>query len=1279
MGRDAGAPPEFFGKTIMSANVKIENPKESRRARITKLESNAEAFARVDDRYRELESWELLIREFPRHSREPHWINGRARALSKLGRITDAHNEFLELTQRFPNYANGLIGLARIAAKQNNWPLCAKLWRDCVDRFPTKVTKRWYREWARALQTLDRLDEAASVYAVMIKLWPDDPSGWFGLAHNAGEQGDWAGSARLWRDCYTRFKDKADPRLWFGKLAESLHRSGDDKSALLIAERLRNVDPTNSIPWVVEARVAESRNNSRRAARAWTKAVDVARPKFKKNHFKALINSLISAGQSARAGELLVEFRQNCPDKAEWLPLEVNWHLSRGEWTEARHLIKFHAPGVEAAALFPREFVVRVLRSSGATVNEAFAEMDGWPNPEELEIEILSQFAPRKFAKTLWLHSPVLIQDWRTSARALLRQFLERRIYSRYEIFVTLAIKYCNERQGEKMRRVAVHRFPNSAVRAKLDQFLSRCSNAPIPWQESAYLWRTKLPVRSQSISSSLKILRRRLVVATVIRDESEILGRFFAHYAKLGVNTFIVIDNNSSDAPEKVIDQFPDFEIQLISAPWSFRQNGHGMSWINELLELGMAEWLLFADADELLVYPGCDAVRLPELVDHFDQRGETAMSAFMLDMFDDNFFRTGRPSDDFSSHNLFYAEHFQMNSLEPPFRDIAGGVRIENAGMLIKVPLVKASAGVRYTDNHHVTPCRCAVTSGVLRHYKIYRDRCLFGLDRTEITSFSRVSDRGGYCIERHVAMTQDVFGDLPMEHEVRLTHNNLLVTLGYMKADEQLRDRLKRAVPEDYAEPAHAVLLETVGKDSVGTEQHLWAQPRLKQLLDVIVKLAGNQERTKLLTVLRAQLPRFGNSTVRRAILVLAISALEPSQKTRTVRRALMRSIERIDSAAIDANVGALREILERLATIDSTATDAIWECFAKRQAKYEPLLPMRCPLAPFSGNSSPFALLSGGASRGTRMRGDNYLMQLVRKREWPKYYRYLESIFSDATLGVKPDIVKYVNMCADPAIARTFLQNILTRHPPVNVNKDSACAIYAVLRSLGRNDDIIADYGRTRHLFPKQHKIYFDRLVLRSDESKKLKPRIWCLGLSRTGTTSLHHYLSQSHLMSAHWVSSSSQNLIDIIDTQIYDAVSDTSAVYLARKFGIDEGSTVIATTRSFDSWECSFIQHFKRDLDTQTANFEDMKSIFYSGEQFSYGGRWFDIHHELYFRFATLREAYHEHQDWLKSLAEENRLLFVDLDDNEKGLKMSRFLGLEGQKAFPKLNSSGATL
>ena len=129
--------------------------------------------------------------------------------------------------------------------------------------------------------------------------------------------------------------------------------------------------------------------------------------------------------------------------------------------------------------------------------------------------------------------------------------------------------------------------------------------------------------------------LREGVVVIAVVKNEIGWLHHFLDHYRGLGVSGFVIIDNCSTDGTcEHAIDQ-SDCHVLLADA--SYGKAGFGSRWISAAVDLcGLRDrWLIAADADELLVYDGCERHKIDALAAWLDNRSLQSLPSLMLDVY--------------------------------------------------------------------------------------------------------------------------------------------------------------------------------------------------------------------------------------------------------------------------------------------------------------------------------------------------------------------------------------------------------------------------------------------------------------------------------------------------------------------------------------------------------------------------------------------------------------------------------------------------------------------
>jgi hypothetical protein len=122
--------------------------------------------------------------------------------------------------------------------------------------------------------------------------------------------------------------------------------------------------------------------------------------------------------------------------------------------------------------------------------------------------------------------------------------------------------------------------------------------------------------------------------VITVVRNEEEILSRFILHYIGLGVETFHIVDNNSSDRTKDIAASFP--QVTLWNASGSYLEAAFGQAWVGGLVrKFGLDSWVLNLDVDEFLVYDQYERVPVHELLSVLERSGERRLFTPMIDVY--------------------------------------------------------------------------------------------------------------------------------------------------------------------------------------------------------------------------------------------------------------------------------------------------------------------------------------------------------------------------------------------------------------------------------------------------------------------------------------------------------------------------------------------------------------------------------------------------------------------------------------------------------------------
>ena len=205
--------------------------------------------------------------------------------------------------------------------------------------------------------------------------------------------------------------------------------------------------------------------------------------------------------------------------------------------------------------------------------------------------------------------------------------------------------------------------------------------------------------------------------LVAVVRDEAARLPGFLAHYRRLGVTRFAMIDNGSRDATRALLAAAPDVALYAADRPFPGKQG-----WVNALIaRMGYDRWYLHVDADERLVFDGAAGDGRPgrglaELLALAEARGLRRLRAMLVDLYPPG--PLLRPA---AGGPLFDAGGYaETLCLERVSRK--GGPRRRAFGLdpeLTKYPLFHIRAGEVAASPHHLHPYR-----------ENYRSDCLLGL---------------------------------------------------------------------------------------------------------------------------------------------------------------------------------------------------------------------------------------------------------------------------------------------------------------------------------------------------------------------------------------------------------------------------------------------------------------------------------------------------------------------------------------------------------------------
>jgi len=129
-------------------------------------------------------------------------------------------------------------------------------------------------------------------------------------------------------------------------------------------------------------------------------------------------------------------------------------------------------------------------------------------------------------------------------------------------------------------------------------------------------------------------LMQHDLLVVSVVRNEMTMLPYFFEHYRKLGITCFVFVDNGSTDGTEEYLRNQTD--VVLYATETEYKHANYGVAWQQAVLgNHCLGKWVVLADADEFLVYPGYEYRPFAEFLAEVEKQKADAVLTFMVDMY--------------------------------------------------------------------------------------------------------------------------------------------------------------------------------------------------------------------------------------------------------------------------------------------------------------------------------------------------------------------------------------------------------------------------------------------------------------------------------------------------------------------------------------------------------------------------------------------------------------------------------------------------------------------
>lgn len=138
------------------------------------------------------------------------------------------------------------------------------------------------------------------------------------------------------------------------------------------------------------------------------------------------------------------------------------------------------------------------------------------------------------------------------------------------------------------------------------------------------------------SLAGKNNISSQGVLCVALIHNELAILPEFLHHYRSLGITSFAMVDDRSTDDTRQFLLSQDDVTVFTPTEDSTYRL--HKRMWRKEILDAFASErWALIADIDEHFIYPGIETKPLAKLVDELDEEDSRALITIMIDMYQD------------------------------------------------------------------------------------------------------------------------------------------------------------------------------------------------------------------------------------------------------------------------------------------------------------------------------------------------------------------------------------------------------------------------------------------------------------------------------------------------------------------------------------------------------------------------------------------------------------------------------------------------------------------
>jgi len=310
-----------------SPPAKIDSAKaEQALAELKALQANARDSALKGAWQAALADWSVVRKAYPD---DLSGYIGCAQALRRLGRFEHAEGHLRTAAGRFPNHADPLVDLARIAMERKDHALALSRWQLVTKEHPWHVSG-WVGV-ATALRELERLPEAETAGRLALEQFPQKIEPYAELARIAQAKADWQEAARFWaliREKFPDFESAYTSCCWPLRCLKKY-----DEAAAIVTAAMR-LFPANSLAAIEYARIAQDQDDWTEALQRWRHVRDNF-PENPVGH-AGLAAALERVGHFDEAERETAAALQLFPNDEACMVVFARLAAARSDWVEAQ-------------------------------------------------------------------------------------------------------------------------------------------------------------------------------------------------------------------------------------------------------------------------------------------------------------------------------------------------------------------------------------------------------------------------------------------------------------------------------------------------------------------------------------------------------------------------------------------------------------------------------------------------------------------------------------------------------------------------------------------------------------------------------------------------------------------------------------------------------------------------------------------------------------------------------------------------------------------------------